>query len=1273
MFAPAALLLLTAPPFLGLTAASLAETRGAATDGPQPAPAPTPAEAFLKAERLAADDRFGEAEPLYRAAIAGDDRFRTREAYNRLMSLYVRSGRPDKALATGDAFRAWLKVVGDPDGPGELELLTAQCHLELGYPDAAEKAVAAALAARPALPPERRLDALRARAEIAAQKRNAAEKDRWLDLAKAADEVRKAAERDNSAALRVAAGRALAEGRARRGDPAGALAALDPLPGVHDRLRDPLGRRDTQRQRAKLLAAQGKFDAAAAAFAEALELHAKNQPKLRLTAGDILAEWSAAAQAADRVADAAKLRERAAAEYKAALDGGSDAGGALAAFVRLQSLTRSAKQFAAALEVTREAGARWSGDPLLDARLKADRGGLELVAAAYPAARKLLAAAVADLDAAPPPHLRMLPKVLVNLATAELGCDAPEAAEAALKRCAELYSKHALPPDAIRVEADYLLGVAAARRGGFADAMAHFRAGLALADKVGDDAGPVRFNLWLNVALIHKEQGDAPAAGEALTRASAALAKFAAKDDLSAALIDAVRADLHLSQGQVAPAMQLVPALEAACAAHGQRAGYLWATAKHVRALDFLTRKDIPAAEGIWAALAETQQKEGNILLARTLNFLGVCAELAGRASDAAKRFEAARAFQADRPRCSPTTRAITLWRLAVLADKAGHRDDAKKLLAEVFDVADRARLNTFGEAAQRAQFFAQFAPAFETLAGWCARDGAGDELMRVIVRSRSRTLLDQMLAAGVDPRDRLTGPGRDALLERETAARRSIARLRSRAMLIAPEQADEPAAKKLLAELDAAQKEYADAWREIANADPLTRVLTDPKFADAALAQVRKAAHASGGVMLAYMVGRDASYAVLSTEPGAPPQVFPLSVPRAVAADIGDPPTSDLVARAGFRGVVVKPVAPQPERPAPPSAGEVVPLNAAVLGKLVTHYVRQISDPSFSPVRGVALVSRSPGVGTRAAVPEGLGDAVLPHALRDKLRASKAKRLVLVPDGALHKLPFEALLLSAEPAPRYALDELPPVCYAPSVGALAVVLNRGRAADGAATLLTVGDPAYPETGEGARRTAGALPRLPYTATESRKVREHFAADRVTAFEQADATERNVVAALPGKRFVHLAAHGFADDEAFGNAFAAVALTPPPPGREEPGDDGFLTLHEISRLKLTGCELTVLSACVTNVGPQRPLEAGVTLAGAFLGAGSRGVLASCWSVDDRATAEMMAAFFGAVRPGRGDGAAYPEAMRNARLAIRSKAGWEAPFFWAPFVYVGPPD
>jgi hypothetical protein len=1225
---------------------------------------PSAAEALERAEKLYAADKFGEAEPLLRAATASDEPFLKRRAYNRLLALYLRSGRPDRALELAEPFGNWLNEVRDPAGRAALDLLCGQCRLDLGYPAEADEHLSAALGAR-ALPTEQRLDALKLRGEAAALRKDPAERDRWTELQAAARDARSAAERDNVAAARVLAARFLADAHARLGDPAGALAALEPLPDLHDKLNDPRGRRDTQRARAKLFAGAGKYDEAAALFAEALELHRANDEKRRLLAGDLLAEWAAAAVNAKRLPDAAKLRERAATEYRAAIAAPSsdaDAGGPLAAFVRLQALSRSARQFSQALEVALSAGERWSGDPLVDARLRADRGGLELLTAAYQEARKSLAAALAEHDATKFPNLRSLPKVLVNLATAELACDTPEKADPLLVRCAELYAKHQLPADPVLAEAAYLRGVSAARRADFAAAMAHFRAGLAHCGTAGKPADQVRFNLALNVALLYKEQGELAPASRALEEAATVLAGFTEPDDERRALVDAVRAELHVAQQQYGAALKLVPGIEAACAKNGLTSGYLWGTAKRVRALTDLSAGKVREAEAAWAELAAAQRKTDSPFLARSLNYFAACAELRGDSAAARKRFEESRAVQEKTPRCPPVTRAITLWRLAALADKEGQRAEAKKLLAEVFDVADAARMNTFGEAAQRAQFFAQFGPAFEQLVSWCARDGDGEGLLRALVRSRSRTLLDQMLAAGVDPRDRLPDAQRAPLLARETAARREVSRLRAQAMLL-PADATDAGAKKVLADLDLAQKEFSEVWREIVNADPLTRALSDPAFAESALAQVRKTARDANAALLVYAVGRDRSFAVLCVGTEAP-QVFPLGVAKPIAESAGEPSSEGAVARAGFRGAVLVTSGKQPERPARAPAVETVALTDAVCGRLVSNYLRQIADPAFSPTRGALLVTKT-ATETRAVVPEYLGDAVLPATLRAKLSASGATRVLLVPDGALHKVPFEALLVATASGPKFVLDELPAIAVAPSVPALAVVLARERKWD-ADALLTVGDPAYPSG-------SNALPRLPYTAVESKKVREFFPTDRVTAFEGAAATEAAVVKALPGKRFVHLAAHGFADTE-FGNAFAAVALAPPAAGSAaDPANDGFLTLHEILRLKLSGTELTVLSACVTNVGPQKPMEAGVTLAGAFLGAGSRGVMASCWSVDDRATSELMGAFFGAARPSNGKGLPHADALRAARLKVRGTQGWEAPFFWAPFVYVGPPE
>jgi CHAT domain-containing protein len=301
---------------------------------------------------------------------------------------------------------------------------------------------------------------------------------------------------------------------------------------------------------------------------------------------------------------------------------------------------------------------------------------------------------------------------------------------------------------------------------------------------------------------------------------------------------------------------------------------------------------------------------------------------------------------------------------------------------------------------------------------------------------------------------------------------------------------------------------------------------------------------------------------------------------------------------------------------------------------------------------------------------------------VRARIREVGPATLVVVPDGALHKLPLEALLLEGGARPRYALDELPSIVYAPSAAILALLAGRpAPRRAGPLTLLTVADPAYPEDPAPGGATPGrgpvprgALPRLPFTRLESESIRGLFDPGQVVSLEGPSAREPAVVGALPGRSIVHVAAHGFADDR-FGNLFGGLALTPPPPGAETPGDDGFLSLHEIYALPLGDCELAVLSACVTNVGPQQPLEAGVTLASGFLSAGARRVVASHWGVNDRATAELMRTFLAeataAERQGRP--ASYARALQAARLRVRHEAKWSSPYYWAPFVLLGPPE
>jgi len=254
-------------------------------------------------------------------------------------------------------------------------------------------------------------------------------------------------------------------------------------------------------------------------------------------------------------------------------------------------------------------------------------------------------------------------------------------------------------------------------------------------------------------------------------------------------------------------------------------------------------------------------------------------------------------------------------------------------------------------------------------------------------------------------------------------------------------------------------------------------------------------------------------------------------------------------------------------------------------------------------------------------------------------------------------------------------------------VAILARLMNRDPAApNGLRSLLTVADPVYPQVRlAGLTAKSAGLPGvpqaelwgqfqfrpLPNTAKESERLRGFFDADQVVALTGKRATKKALVEALPGRHVVHIAAHGLADDH-FDNQFGALVLTQPSPGQEETGNDGFLSLHEIYGLDLRDCELAVLSACVTNAGPQRPLEAGVTLSTAFLAAGARRVVASHWSVDDESTAKLMEVFFQRVKAAKpGEPVAYAKALQFARRILRNDPRFAAPYFWAPFVVVGP--
>jgi CHAT domain-containing protein len=314
--------------------------------------------------------------------------------------------------------------------------------------------------------------------------------------------------------------------------------------------------------------------------------------------------------------------------------------------------------------------------------------------------------------------------------------------------------------------------------------------------------------------------------------------------------------------------------------------------------------------------------------------------------------------------------------------------------------------------------------------------------------------------------------------------------------------------------------------------------------------------------------------------------------------------------------------------------------------------------------------------------------------------------RLLIVPDGPLHMLSFEALLtgrVGGASVNRYDLpyllrDRL--ITYLPSAAVFAQ-LHASRSPVAAGKLFygvgnpllrvpgralpartprlrdeggrersagTEGKPSQPTDDEGpimrSLRQAGLdqLPPLAFAQQEITSIASHFPPDRAVIFLGADASESQVKTdpVLSTARYIHFATHGLLNDDP---DLSGLLLTADGNG----GEDGLLQLREVVRLKLSAA-LVVLSACRTALGSRVAGEGVIGLPRAFLHAGAASVLVSLWPVDDESTEKLMVGFYKHLVEAGNRG----EALQRAQLEMIRGGVYSFPYYWAPFILVGLP-
>jgi CHAT domain-containing protein len=278
----------------------------------------------------------------------------------------------------------------------------------------------------------------------------------------------------------------------------------------------------------------------------------------------------------------------------------------------------------------------------------------------------------------------------------------------------------------------------------------------------------------------------------------------------------------------------------------------------------------------------------------------------------------------------------------------------------------------------------------------------------------------------------------------------------------------------------------------------------------------------------------------------------------------------------------------------------------------------------------------------------------------------AKAERVLIVPDGALHVLPFAAL--SDPSRPGHVLVESRPLHVVSSVTLFARLCRGPRPPAGSGQVMALADPAYPGVAAGAapalQRALGSglsLGPLPWTRDEAQALRALSPSARV--WTGAEATEERAKSLGRGARVVHFACHGFLD-EAFPLESGLVLAIPP--DLREGQDNGFLQAWEVFEGQPLDADLVTLSACQTGLGKELAGEGLLGLTWAFQYAGARSVLASLWEVADASTATLMREFYAHLA--RGEPKA--EALRAAQLRLLRRPATSSPYFWAAFQLVG---
>lgn len=282
-------------------------------------------------------------------------------------------------------------------------------------------------------------------------------------------------------------------------------------------------------------------------------------------------------------------------------------------------------------------------------------------------------------------------------------------------------------------------------------------------------------------------------------------------------------------------------------------------------------------------------------------------------------------------------------------------------------------------------------------------------------------------------------------------------------------------------------------------------------------------------------------------------------------------------------------------------------------------------------------------------------------------------KNLIIIPDGELGYIPFEALLTDEADKARMDYRSLPYLIYKfvtnYSYSATLHFENNQRGAVPGRQLLAFA-PSYDNVGQiradkfpTFRNYSDVLVPLRFIKEEIENISNIMESDK---FEGFAATEKTFREKAPDYDILHLAMHTLINDD--NPMYSQLVFSLNNDTIEE--NDGLLNTFELFNIDLSA-RMAVLSACNTGYGQLRKGEGVMSLARGFIFAGVPSIIMTLWAVEDQSGSVLMSSFYENLV----DGLEIDVALRESKLKYLKTADQLSahPYLWSGYVSIGATD